>query len=158
MKPNVNQVDKKSPPTSAPLSLLQLLERGYAWFEDGLIRAAERRGDHRLGKADLRLLANLNCGTTYSSELARRLGVSRQAVGKLLKNLVAEGLVCLETDPGQRNTKQIVITPEGEKWIAEAVGELQWLERTLTERLDQKKISILREILEADWGEVPRKG
>src|SRR6056297_3655123 len=116
-------IDELENESADSLSLLQLLARGHAWFQEGLLAACRARGQETLGRAELRVLANLNCGPTYSSELARRLGVSRQAVGKLVKNLETEGLVVLETDPEQRNMKRIVITPEGEKWINEAVGE-----------------------------------
>ncbi len=152
MKDVVNKVDEVGPERSDSISLFQLLERGHTWFQEGLLAACRARGQQSLGRADLRLLANLNCGTTYSSELARRLGVSRQAIGKLVKNLVEEGLVKLETDPEQRNLKRIVITPEGEKWINEAVGELNRMERTLAERLGEERLAVLREVLEADWG------
>jgi len=146
----VNKVDERNEPESDSTSLLQLLERAHTWFQEGLLRACRNSGQRSLGRADLRLLANLNCGTTYSSELARRLGVSRQAVGKLVKNLEDEGLVVLETDPEQRNMKRIVITPEGEKWINEAVGELDRLERALSDRLGEERVASLREVLEAD--------
>jgi len=152
MKDVVNKVDESEPEEDDSISLLQLLERGHTWFQEGLLAACRARGWRSLGRADLRLLANLNCGTTYSSELARRLGVSRQAVGKLVKNLVKEGLVKLETDPDQRNMKRIVITSEGGKWIDEAVGELDRMERSLAERLGEEKLAVLREALEADWG------
>lgn len=153
MKEVVNKVDKMAKGPLASLTLLQLLDRAYAWFEEGLLRECRGPEPSSLGRADLRLLANLNCGTTYSSELARRLGVSRQAVGKLVKNLEKEGLVVLETDPEQRNLKRIVITPEGERWIRAAVGELQRMEQVLAMRLGEKSMAVLRQVLEADWGE-----
>jgi len=153
MKDVVNKVDEMSGRGSDSISLLQLLERAHTWFEERLLMACRNSGQHSLGRADLRLLANLNCGTTYSSELARRLGVSRQAVGKLVKNLVKEELVRLETDPERRNMKRIVITPEGERWINEAVGELGRLECVLGERLGKERVAVLREVLEAGWGE-----
>ena len=152
MSDDVNQDDNNYPAGAREALLFQLLDRRYAWFEDALLRICERSGRTSLGKADLRLLTHLDCGTTHSSELARRLGVSRQAVGKLMKNLVAEGLVQLEIDPERRNMKRIVMTDEGTRWIREAVGELQKIEKALVRRIGGKRVAALRQALEADWG------
>jgi len=105
-----------------------------------------------LGYADLKLLANLDCGTTYASELAKRMGVSRQAVNKLIKSLVETGLVRLEAVPGKRNTKWIVITDSGRETILDLVTELNRMEALLEKRLGEELVGELRAALEADWG------
>lgn len=109
-----------------------------------------------LSKADLQLLANLDCGETYASELARRMKVSRQAIGKLLKNLVADGYVSLETDPKRANTKVIVITDAGRQLVFDAIAELNRLEEELAKRIGESDARALRRALEADWGDPPK--
>lgn len=149
MKRNVvNKIDKNK----AKLTLFQMLVTAQIWFEKVLTPfLQDEAGDH-LGYADLKLLANLNCGTTYASELARRMGVSRQAVNKLTNNLVKAGLVTLETVPGKRNTKWIVITDCGGEIIQNIVAELNRLEAQLEARIGVNKVEALRNVLEADWG------
>lgn len=147
MAHNVNLVYDKS----SSLTLFQLLGKAHAWFEKGLLEAFQKKDMPAMGKADLNLLANLNCGSTYSSELAKRLGVTRQAVTKLLHNLIDQDLVRLETVPQRRNTKEIVITPKGRDLIMAAVDELNRLETELAERIGLDNAKALRTALECDW-------
>ncbi len=145
---NVNQVDDLPP----RLTLFQLVDRAHTWFGHALRRSLEQRGGPALTLADLHLLANLDCGTTYASELARRLGVSRQAVNKLVHNLTSAGLLRLETVARQRNRKAIVITEEGTEWIRWLLTELDQMEAGLSQRLGATTAKQLRKALEADWG------
>ena len=145
---NVNQVDEKK----QNLTLFQLINAAQSWFETALIPYLQKHGGKNLGYADLKLLANLDCGTTYASELARRMGVSRQAVNKLINNLVEAGLVRLEAVPGKRNTKWIVITESGRETIMDIVAELNRMESLLEGRVGAEQMTVLRTALEADWG------
>jgi len=145
---NVNKIDNNAP----KLTLFQMLVAAQSWFEKALMPFLEKEGESRLGYADLKLLAHLNCGTTYASELARRMGVSRQAVNKLTKNLVQSGLVRLEAVPGRRNAKWIVITDSGGKIIRDIVTELNRMEALLETRIGENEVAALRNALEADWG------
>jgi len=145
----------KNPPHP---TLFQLLDRARGWFEPTLFGAFEAEAAAKLSRADIHLLAHLNCGTTYASELARRLGVSRQAAAKLLKNLIEAGLIRLEPAPDRRNTKWIVITEAGKAAISRAVEELEKAERLLERRIGSGSAQALRAALEAEWGPPPSTG
>ena len=135
------------------LTLAQLVGRADLWLKKKLLAALEA-GDHQgLSHSDILMLANLNCGRTYPSEVARRIGVSRQAVYKMLKNLEEKETISLELDTERRNSKVIVITPKGEKLIGEAVGILKDIEDELRILLPAGSVDQLRTILEQDWGE-----
>lgn len=154
MTPNVNEIDKKNLESVSrqTLTMFQLLERARTWFEHRLREAFEEKGERDLGSADLKLIANLNCGSTYSSELARRLGVSRQAANKQVGNLVRKGLIVLQPIPKQRNTKSIVMTEKGRDLIRHAVEELNRREEELALQIGATKAAALRSALEAfDW-------
>ncbi len=148
MNDNVNHIDN----TSQRLTLYQLVDRAHTWFRKALIASLEESGGNPLSNADLNLIANLDCGTTYTSELARRLGVSRQAVNKLLHNLITAGLVRLEQSEEQRNTKLIVMTEEGTDFIRGLVSKLNEFEDVLASRIGKEETTALRLALEADWG------
>jgi len=151
MLSDVNQIDKKD--NSDQMTLYQLLDRAHQWFEAGLQESFQNGGVRSLRRADLKLIANLDCGTTYSSELARRLGVSRQAVAKLVGNLVKEGIVTLEPDPDARNTKLIVMTEKGKELIRYAVEALDAKEEELAKEIGRGPAKNLRVALEAaQWG------
>jgi len=146
MSLNVNKTDKKQAP------LLQLLAGGQNWFREGLMLAFSDGEAPHLRPADLTLLAQLDCDTTHASELARRMGVSRQSVTKLLQNLVSEGLVELRPVASRGNKKCIIITGRGKAFIDRTLGQLERLEATLEERIGHKRVEQLRDALSRDWG------
>ena len=145
---NVNLIDENAP----NLTLFQLINAAQGWFETALMPYLQKCGGKDLGYADLKLLANLDCGTTYASELARRMRVSRQAVNKLVRNLVEAELVRLEAVPGKRNTKWIVITDSGRNIILDIIAELNRMEAVLEARIGTEQVAALRAALETDWG------
>jgi DNA-binding MarR family transcriptional regulator len=62
------------------------------------------------------------------TELARRAGVSKQAMGKLVEQCEAWGLVDRMADPRDARAVQIVFTPVGLAWLqafGEAVAQAQ---------------------------------
>ena len=62
------------------------------------------------------------------TELAQRAGVSKQAMGKLVQQCEAWGLVGKMDDPRDARARRIVFTPVGLAWLqafGEAVGQAQ---------------------------------
>jgi len=145
----VKEVDEIAPPDN----LLQLLDQAEAGIAAALLQVLSQRHSMELNRSDLKLLANLDCGTTYTSELARRLGVSRQAVNQLLRRPIEDGLVRLETIPDRRNTKWIVITEHGAKVIGAALQELERIERELTNCFGSDAVEGFKRVLAVDWGD-----
>jgi len=126
------------------LTLVQLIGRADLWLKKKLLAELEVGEYKGLSNSDVLMLANLNCGRTYSSEIARRIGVSRQAVYKMLKNLEQKGIIALELDEERRNSKVIVITPKGEDFIHHAVAILDGVEDELRSILSPETVDQLR--------------
>ena len=152
-QPSLQEIGSNPSQCLDGMSLAQLVGRADLWFSKKLLAALEASDHKGFGNSDILMLANLNCVRTFPSELARRIGVSRQAVYKMLKNLEKKGIVALETDSERRNSKVIVITPEGERMIRDAMALLKGIEEELSENLTPKAVEQLRAILEMDWGE-----
>jgi len=148
MKKLVNHIDNNNPSSE---NLFQLMERAQSGLETALLEALNEGSNIPLGRGDLKLLANLDCRTTYASELARRLNVSRQAVNRLLKNLIETGLVRLETDYARRNTKMIVITDDGAEVIRIALDLLADFENRLKAEIGTNNLIALKKSLQPDW-------
>lgn len=147
MKAKVNQVGERK-----HLPLIYLLEQAHGWFEEGLLDAFNADRDNPLSSADIKLLANLNDGVNYSYEVANRLGVSKQAVAKSVKRLVAAELVRFETVPERRTTKRIVMTGDAKRLIRKVSAQLDELEKLLSERIGADQVQALRNALADDWG------
>lgn len=153
-QPSLQKKESKEVEGNKELTLAQLVGRADLWLKKKLLAALEAGNHHGLSQSDVLMLANLNCGRTYPSEVARRIGVTRQAVYKMLKNLEYKGIISLDLDTERRNSKVIVITPKGEELIRKAVEILEDIESELRAQLPPGSVDQLREILEQDWGEI----
>ncbi|MFI6039499.1 MarR family winged helix-turn-helix transcriptional regulator [Streptomyces sp. NPDC051315] len=136
-------------------SLPQLLGEGRRWFEEALLAALEAAGAEQVSSTQLQLFAVLDERGTTVSELARRMGVTRQTAHKTVHALVAVGL--LEQAPHPASARQLLIrrTPKGRRAHERATAILDGLERVLADRIGQRSVTELRAVLEMPWGEPP---
>src|SRR5690242_15159414 len=67
--------------------------------EAALARVAERQGGPRLRRSHMSLFPHIALEGTRSSELADKLGISKQAVSKLVDELVELGVLARLSDP-----------------------------------------------------------
>lgn len=88
----------------------------------------------------LSFLSTLDCGVNYGSEIARNLGVSRQMVAKIVKELCAAGYL-IQAD-GKGKQKQILYTELGEKLIAESRKILSQLDSSLSKELGKTPLKV----------------
>jgi DNA-binding MarR family transcriptional regulator len=110
------------------------------------------RGHGDLTGAHLAFFAFLECGLTHASDVARRMGISRQAVYKVTRDLQRLGVLTLEEDPRDRRQKVIRMTARGEQVALDARASLVEIELRLEERLGADALAALREALLLDWG------
>ena len=85
--------------------------------------------------------------------MARRAGISRQAIHQTVHELQRLGLVSLISDPTNRSAKLVVPTDRGRDSIRVAKTTLAKLEGQLAQRLGRDQVRALRQALEADWGQ-----
>jgi DNA-binding MarR family transcriptional regulator len=136
------------------VNLGQLLLRAFRWFDESLIRALHAAGWPEITRAHSLVFAQLDTGGTRTAEIARRAGVSRQAVHQTVQELQRLGLVTLVPDPTNRSAKLVVPTERGRDSIRVAKATLADLEGALAQRLGGQRVQALRTALEADWGPV----
>lgn len=84
------------------------------------MRLASRLSEHlarvhgmELSSGQLSFLGALICGDNSPSDIARRLGVSRQAAQKQARDMARDGLLTIRSDPSRRNRTVITFTERG---------------------------------------------
>lgn len=122
------------------------------WLLDERLKQ-KRAGSHykTLTDGEARILANLRGEELTISELARRMSVSRQAVHKMVSNLVKAKLFKLEPVPGSARDKRIVFTQAGETLKKEAAKALRELEQEVASAIGTKNFQLLKSLLEKKW-------
>src|SRR4051812_5626359 len=136
---------------SAPrTSLSSMLVDAQRW-----LAAAERANSGRssgLARSHSLVFAHLDAEGTRPAEIARRAGISRQAVGQTVAQMKSLGLVKLAPDPTNRRARLVQPTAKGRK-APEGSG-IGWAaaEKVLSRRIGASRVKGLREALEQDWG------
>ena len=131
------------------------LIRAYEWFDDALIAWMHANGHPELTRSTSMIFSYLDPEGSRQAELARRIGISRQAVHKTLAEMVELGLVELVPDPTDQRAKVVTLTPLGRENVVLARRRLAELERELEARIGSELMASLREALAADWGDPP---
>lgn len=145
-------MDELSQLEQIPTNLAQLLMRAFYWVDEGLQNGLKAKGWPQITRAQSMIFVNIGEGVTRPSEIANRLGVTRQAVHQTLNELIELGLITLVPDENDRRAKRVEFTDKGLQIGRDAVYTLQEVEKLLAQRLGGDTVNLMREALEKDWG------
>ncbi len=122
------------------------------WLLDQRLQQKRLASSYKaLTEAESRILATLRGESLTISEIARRLGISRQAVHKIITGLVTAKLLKLVPIPGNARDKGVVFTKEGETLKKEAAKALRELEEEVETTIGVKDFNLLKSLLEKEW-------
>jgi DNA-binding MarR family transcriptional regulator len=93
------------------------------------------------------LLPHIDPGGTRLTELARRLGVTKQAAGQLVGDLEQLGVLERADDPADGRAKLVRFTDLGVKAIHHGLGVLRGIEAELERRLGRARMRELHQAL-----------
>ncbi len=113
------------------------------WFDTRSRELLAERGWPPLSAGQTLLFAQLLPGHITVSELARRLGHSRQATHEMVRGLAELGFLALVVDPQHRGRRLVCLTPRGDALVADSYTVLDEVESTL----DARHTSALRTAL-----------
>ena len=99
-------------------------------------------------------------GGTSITELAARLGVTKQATSKLVEELVAWGYVQRTSDPASGRTKRVTLTAKGRRYLERAdelwqIVEGEWRALVGERALADAKRAVAAYVEQRADGEVP---
>ena len=130
----------------------QLLLRGFHWMDEGLQRGLQAKGWPEITHAQSMLIIAVGEGINRPSDIAKYLGVSRQAVHQSLNEIVRLGIMEMSPDPNDGRAKVVRVSEAAMPIVKEARKINAGLEKALAKRIGAERVGILREILETDWG------
>jgi DNA-binding MarR family transcriptional regulator len=136
-------------------ALPRTLLHAFYWLDDGLQAYMRRQQGFSLPRAQSMMMVCIGDGIRRQSDMARHLGVSKQAVQQALKSLVAKGLVTVHADPQSGRQKLVTFTEKGEEMRDAARGGLRELELELARRIGARRLAALHDALNTPWGPVP---
>lgn len=134
-----------------PPILLDLLIRRFEWIEKEFNSRLSMEEGVRLSRAQILFMSYLEDGRDRLSDMAQKLGVTRQAVSLLVKELISKGIIKLEPDPAKASAKLLRKTEYGVGFVNRALEIMTTLEREVAERIGAERFSALRQTLVTDW-------
>ena len=130
-------------------SMGQLLMKAARLLDERAVArvAARAAKGPRLRTAHTRLLPHIAFEGTRLVDLARKIGVTKQAVSQTVGEMEEMGVVELVVDPDDARAKLVRFTPRGAQAIAQGLSVLGEIEAELAKRVGKKRIHELRETL-----------
>lgn len=125
----------------------QLLLKCARLLDEKAVARIRGAGAPRLRPAHTRLLPHIDQQGTRLTELARRVGITKQAVGQLVDELVEMDTLALEADPDDGRARRVRFTTRGREAIAHGLGVLAEIEAELAQRVGKRRMKELRTTL-----------
>lgn len=130
-------------------SLAQRLFRcARLWNEQALAEVRALSGQP-VRPAHAALFPHIDLEGTRQTELARRLGVSKQAVGQLVEELESMGMVERRPDPEDGRSRRVHFTARGREGLLHGLGLLAQMEAELGAELGAERLEAVGEGLDA---------
>lgn len=132
--------------------IIALFQR-FCWLDEGLQARLHDHGWPDVNRPQSMVMTNIVSGVVRPSDIARNLGVSRQAIHSTINQMVGLGIVQLEVDPDDRRHMIVSLTDLGARMRKDAQRSMDALTAQIAERLGQDRFDALLDALEADWGD-----
>ena len=134
--------------------LMRGLLHCFYWCDEGLQNSLRAVGMPPLPRTKSMIMVNISDGITRPSDLARNIGISRQAIQQTLVEMEREGLVSLKQDPSDGRAKIVRFSRRGARIGKAAFAAMDDIEAELTDRLGAPAMKRLKAVLFTDWGPV----
>ena len=131
--------------------LLSLLQ-GFYWFDEGLQNYLQARGWPAVTRPQSMVMANVVLGVRRPSDIARNMGVSRQAIHATINQMIELGIVGLVDDPTNRRVKVVAPTAQGEAMRIDAQRAMVVMGDELGRRIGRPQLLKAAHLLHEDWG------
>ena len=131
-------------------------------MDEGLQARLHDRGWPDVSRSQSMVMTNIVSGIVRPSDIARNLGVSRQAIHSTINQMEKLGILQLDVDPQDRRHVIASLTETGQMMRRDAQLAMDSLTSQISSLLGQEKFDALLDALDADWGdnidrEVPKK-
>lgn len=138
--------------------LLRQLVRLFRLMNDETVARMQARGVTGMLPSYPRLLGNLDTEGTRISGLARRMGITRQAVAQLAKEIEAAGFVERRPDPDDGRGVIVAFTPKGRETLGMAVEVMGEIEQDYRAVIGAERYELLKDDLKAILDSFDRQG
>lgn len=132
--------------------IIALFQR-FCWLDEGLQSRLHDQGWPDVSRPQSMVMTNIVSGIVRPSDIARNIGVSRQAIHSTIGQMVKLGVVQLEPDPDDRRHMIVSLTETGARMRKDAQRAMDAMTAQIADVLGQDQFDALLAALDADWGD-----
>jgi DNA-binding MarR family transcriptional regulator len=132
-------------------NLRQLLLTRCEWFEEQVLSDAEKSGYGFVTPSMNRLFAHMRYRPMSISDLARKMGISRQAAHQTIGEAMRHDLLEFVDSEADKRIKLVRFSKRGLEMTAIAAKSIAKIEKRLQARIGKDDMETLRKILGKDW-------
>lgn len=125
----------------------RLFQRAARAYSERAFEKVNAYGHEGLTLVHTALISNLDVDGTRTTVLADRAGMTKQAMGQLVKDLEQRGYVRREPDPDDGRAQLVQFTDLGLKFLRDAFEIKQEIEAEYAAVLGDEGMATLRELL-----------
>ncbi len=135
--------------TAKARSTVQLLFKAARLLDERAVALVRDRTNRPVRTAHTALLPHIDLEGTRLTDLASRLGVTKQAAGQLVDELVEMGMLERAPDPADARAKLVRFTRRGKAGILDGLAVLKEIEGGIEQLVGTSRMRMLRDVLTA---------
>jgi DNA-binding MarR family transcriptional regulator len=128
-------------------ALGRLLLQAHRRAQAASLAKLQQRGHSNVRPGHLPVITNLDAEGTRITELANRAGMTRQMMGRLVRELEELDYVQSRPDPQDQRAVIVTLTERGTRFLGDAPAAIADVERDYAELLGADELAVLRAAL-----------
>ncbi|HEY9092667.1 MarR family winged helix-turn-helix transcriptional regulator [Parasphingorhabdus sp.] len=132
--------------------IIALFQR-FCWMDEGLQSRLHERGWPDVSRSQSMVMTNIVSGIVRPSDIARNIGISRQAIHSTINQMEKLGILQLKVDPKDRRHVILELTETGKQMRRDAQLAMDSLTTQISNILGQEKFDAMLDALDSDWGD-----
>ena len=133
-------------PTGPPL--IGLVYRAYKAMEADMVSAAHRAGHPGIKRTHNAVFATLRPQGLRAVDMAAQMGITRQSLGEVVREMVDLGILEMRPDPTDRRAKLVTYSEEGLRVAGEGFAHIKDLDSRFVEEFGPEDYATARRVLE----------
>ncbi|HYU57012.1 MAG TPA: MarR family transcriptional regulator [Actinomycetota bacterium] len=125
----------------------RLLIEAYRTFDEEARAALDEQGLSDLRPSFVTVHAHIDAEGTRVSDLARRAGLSKQAMTWLIEEMEGQTLLRRVDDPDDGRARRVLLTAKGRRRLGQARRVVDRVEARVRRRLGERRHDALRAVL-----------
>jgi DNA-binding MarR family transcriptional regulator len=127
--------------------LIALVHRANKALQTDMVVSAHRAGHRAIKQAHNAVFATLHATPQRTTDMAAAMGITRQSMGEIVREMVDLGILDMVPDPDDGRAKLVGYSEEGLRIAQDGFDHIRDLEQRFVEELGAEEYDIARRVL-----------